>query len=143
MIQPSRYAEFKVNKIVETLKQEAEKLRISFDGSAEIALREYVDRSEMEMYKPPEIAEAVAVIGWCAIGKVIFESVQWAQMPREIQKQVNPNTVYASDIAAVVAIAHKPTSPGDPCIKVAGTIKQFDIAKVILPEAVQHKLGGF
>lgn len=115
MVWSSRYDELKLSDLVKILKEEAQKLRISFDESAERALREYVDQPEMGKYERYEIGRAVAVIGWCAVGKVIYESVQWAQMPKEIQEKVNPGKVYASDIAAVVAVAHKPTSPGDPC----------------------------
>jgi hypothetical protein len=112
-------------------------INISVNESAHEILRSYVEREEMKIYTTHAIARAVAVITWCSVSKVMYESLQWAQVPH-IRSTMNPFTVYPADIRDIIVRAHKPKHPDDPCFEAVESINSTDIADNILPEDVKR-----
>lgn len=67
-----------VHKIGDYLKSQG--VNITIGENVHQTLRAYVERPDMDAYTIHDVARAIAVITWCSAGKVIYQSLQWAQV---------------------------------------------------------------
>lgn len=131
-----------IHRVVEGIKDylRSQQINVTIDDTVHETLRRYVEQQEMSAYTRGDIAGAIAVITWCSVAKVTYESLQWAQV-RELR--MNPFRVYPSDIRAAIDFVHKPDFPDDPCTKAVEAIRRSEIANTILPDNVKRMIAEY
>ena len=117
----------KFNEIASSLEKVGESLKVTFSNEALKELKNYSQRSDVITWPEHEIAQTVAVLGYCSIGKAIYESLQ----------RRGRACVYLIDISEAIIFAHKPDDPNDTCVKTVEIIsKNANAFRSILPAGV-------